>query len=80
MHDVILPLHRAAESNENPAIFEALLFDAGADLKAREKDVLTRLQVAAGLNKSPDYYSQIFMDVRADLEATGHTMSEHGTA
>ena len=29
------PLHRAAESNENPAVIEALL-DAGADLKARD--------------------------------------------
>ena len=29
------PLHTAAESNENPAVIEALL-DAGADLKARD--------------------------------------------
>ena len=46
------PLHRAAESNENPAVIEALL-DAGADLKARDKDGVTPLHVAAGLNKSP---------------------------
>ena len=61
------PLHRAAESNENPAVIEALL-DAGADLKARDKDGVTPLHVAAGLNKSPAIITAL-LDAGADLKA-----------
>ena len=52
------PLHRAAESNENPAVIEALL-DAGADLKARDRLGVTpwdRVKGRKPLKGSDAYY------------------------
>ena len=61
------PLHRAAESNENPAVIEALL-DAVADLKARDKDGETPLHRAAGFNESLAIITAL-LDAGADLKA-----------
>ena len=46
------PLHRAAQSNENPAVIETLL-KGGADPMARTKWEATPLHFAAGANENP---------------------------
>ena len=46
------PLHRAAGSNENPAVIQALVA-AGADTMARDKYKRTPLHRAAGSNENP---------------------------
>ena len=62
-----IPLHKAAEYNDNPAVIEALI-KAGADLAALTNNKRTPLHLAAAYNENPAV-TEALIKAGADLAA-----------